>query len=119
MEATIALSPIKMARREKILDAALRVFAEQGFRGATMEGIAAAVGMSKATVYSYFSDKDAVFAAVARRFNTGLEDEFRRNIQTNEPLEQLIGNAFVSKVQDMLSCSAVFAPRVGTVCRQQ
>jgi AcrR family transcriptional regulator len=32
-----------------------------------MEGLADAVGMSKATVYGYFKDKDAVFTAVADR----------------------------------------------------
>ncbi len=48
-----------------MLDAAETLFVTQGFRATTMEGIAQAADMSKVTVYGYFSDKDAIFAAVA------------------------------------------------------
>lgn len=41
------------------------MFVAHGFRGATMEGIAEAASISKATLYSYFSDKATVFDAVA------------------------------------------------------
>jgi AcrR family transcriptional regulator len=68
------LSPLKVARRDKILEAAEALFIEQGYRGATMEGIAEAVGMSKVTVYGYFSDKDSIFAAVADRVATRLQE---------------------------------------------
>ena len=59
------LSPLKRARRAKIVAAARDRFVADGFRATTMEGIAAAAGMSKVTVYGYFPDKDAVFLAVA------------------------------------------------------
>jgi AcrR family transcriptional regulator len=64
---TVNLSPVKLARREKILDAAESVFVSHGFRGATVELIAEAAAMSKVTVYGYFADKDAIFAAVTIR----------------------------------------------------
>ena len=63
----IVLSPLKHARRDKLLDVAERLFTTQGFRATTMEGLAEAAGLSKVTVYGYFSDKDAVFEAVAVR----------------------------------------------------
>jgi AcrR family transcriptional regulator len=61
------LSPLKHARRDKLLDVAERLFTTQGFRATTMEGLAEAAGLSKVTVYGYFADKDAVFEAVAVR----------------------------------------------------
>ena len=54
-------------RREKMVDAGQALFLRDGLRGATMEGIAREAGVAKATLYSYFPDKEAVFAAVVNR----------------------------------------------------
>jgi AcrR family transcriptional regulator len=50
-------------RREEILHAALKVFAQQGYAAASMDDIAAAAGLSKAGVYFYFSSKETLFSA--------------------------------------------------------
>lgn len=52
-------------RRGEILEAALRVFAEKGFKGATIKGIAWEAGVaSPALIYWYFKDKEALFREV-------------------------------------------------------
>lgn len=61
------MSTLKTARRGKIMDAAQMLFAEQGLRMTTMEVIAARANVSKATLYSYFGDKDEIFSAVIAR----------------------------------------------------
>lgn len=58
----------KAARREEILDAARRVFAERGFKGTTIADIAETAGIALGTIYLYFSSKDAVFEALSQRF---------------------------------------------------
>ena len=68
------LSPTKAARRESIVLAAMRVFLEKGLDGTTMEGIADASGVSKVTLYTYFSDKDAVFHECARLWIEQIKD---------------------------------------------
>jgi TetR/AcrR family transcriptional regulator len=50
--------------REKIIQAALGIFAERGKHGARMEEIAAKAEVNKAMVYYYYSTKDALFQAV-------------------------------------------------------
>lgn len=52
-------------RIAQILEAATAVFAERGFDRATMEDIAEAVGINKATIYLYFDSKDALIRAIA------------------------------------------------------
>jgi TetR/AcrR family fatty acid metabolism transcriptional regulator len=52
-------------RIAQILEAATAVFAEKGFDRATMEDIADAVGINKATIYLYFDSKDALIRAIA------------------------------------------------------
>ncbi|QVQ51564.1 TetR/AcrR family transcriptional regulator [Spiractinospora alimapuensis] len=51
-------------RRELILDAAVRVFARQGFAATRMEDIAREVGVAKGTVYLSFTNQDALLEAV-------------------------------------------------------
>jgi AcrR family transcriptional regulator len=55
------------ARPEELLDAALAVFGERGFRQTTLEEVAARAGVSKGTVYLYFDSKDDLFRAVVEK----------------------------------------------------
>lgn len=81
-------------RPNQILDAALHVFSERGLEGARMEDIAERAGVSKATIYLYFSSKVEVFREMIRRaieelagatletrVEGGPEDEIRALIQ--------------------------------------
>lgn len=54
----------RRAREGRILQAALTVFSEQGYSGATMEAVAARAGLSKPTLYQYFPSKEALFQAM-------------------------------------------------------
>ncbi len=57
-------------RRGQILEAALRVFAERGFHGATIKEIAREAGIkSPALIYWYFEDKGALFRSVLAEFS--------------------------------------------------
>jgi AcrR family transcriptional regulator len=65
-------------RRAQILDAATAVFLEHGYAGATIELVVARAGASKATVYSFFGDKEGLFTALiderAERILAGFPD---------------------------------------------
>jgi len=51
-------------RRNAIIEAATRVFLENGFEKTTMSDIADELGGSKATLYGYFSSKEKLFLEV-------------------------------------------------------
>jgi TetR/AcrR family transcriptional regulator, regulator of autoinduction and epiphytic fitness len=55
------------ARRAVILDAALRVFGQYGFRRTSMDDIAREAGIGKGTIYLSFASKEEVFQALAQR----------------------------------------------------
>src|SRR5579872_3582596 len=57
------------AKRRQILDGAHKVFMELGFDGASMGEIARAAGVSKGTLYVYFTDKSALFTAIVEDEN--------------------------------------------------
>ena len=58
------LSAAAVRRREAILLVADEVFLEYGFEGASMSQVAARLGGSKGTLYSYFDSKAALFEAL-------------------------------------------------------
>jgi AcrR family transcriptional regulator len=53
--------------RERLIDAAERLFAAHGLEAVTMRQLASELGVSPMTPYRYFADKDAILAAVRAR----------------------------------------------------
>ena len=58
---------IQEEKEEQILEAALDVFSRDGFRGATIDEIAAVAGMSKPNLLYYFRTKEAMHRALIER----------------------------------------------------
>lgn len=54
-------------RRERIVEAAEKVFLAKGVDAATMEGVAREAELSKGALYLYFDSKDALYLAIATR----------------------------------------------------
>jgi AcrR family transcriptional regulator len=59
-------------RGEQLLDTAEQVFAERGFRTASMEEIAERAGVTKPILYDHFGSKDGLLAAVVVRSGAAL-----------------------------------------------
>lgn len=58
---------IKQGRKfDQVIDGARLVFVQQGYERASMDEIARVAGVSKATLYSYFPDKRALFTEMYR-----------------------------------------------------
>lgn len=51
-------------KRREILEAAATLFLANGYRGTSMDEIAALAGVSKQTVYTAFSDKESLFSEI-------------------------------------------------------
>ena len=71
-------------RRAAILDIAREAFLQDGYSGTSMSRIAALVGGSKATLYSYFPSKKDLFVAVIDRETTSLFDRIFNVLLTAE-----------------------------------
>ncbi|MEQ7125675.1 helix-turn-helix domain-containing protein [Actinopolymorpha sp. B11F2] len=53
--------------RDKLLDTALRLFVERGYVGVRVEDIAKAAGISRATFYKHFSEREEILAELFAR----------------------------------------------------
>lgn len=58
---------IQTRKREIILEAALEVFSQHGFRGTTIDQIAEAAGMSKPNLLYYFRSKEEIHVTLMQR----------------------------------------------------
>jgi len=62
--------------RHTILDAALKVFAESGYRSGSLRNVADRVGMSEAGLLHHFPSKSALLAAVLERRDEQTQEQF-------------------------------------------
>jgi AcrR family transcriptional regulator len=74
--------PRSARKRRAIIDAATAAFLEHGYRGTSMDAVAAAAGVSKQTVYQHFGDKQRLFRelieATVQEASDPVYDEVRR-----------------------------------------
>ena len=79
------------ARRNQILDAATRVFAEKGFHRATIRDIAKVAGIADGTIYNYFANKAALLLGILDRLNETEQraDHFARSVDLD--VESFVG----------------------------
>lgn len=57
-----------MSTRDKIIDAAVDLFAKKGFEAASMREISEAVGIKKSSLYSHFKGKDEILETILKHF---------------------------------------------------
>lgn len=80
----------KAALRERIIDSARRLFAEEGFEQVTMRRIAQDIGYSATTLYLHFPDKQALFAELCELDFTAMSAGFADLHRIADPIERII-----------------------------
>ena len=84
---------IQQKNTQMILDAALDIFAAHGFRGATLDQIATAAGLSKPNLLYYFSSKEAIHATLLSGLMDTWLDPLRAVRPEGNPVEELTSYA--------------------------
>ncbi|QJD29974.1 TetR/AcrR family transcriptional regulator [Methylococcus geothermalis] len=95
------MNTVRVSKRESILLAAKRMFLLHGYAGASMEAIAEAAPVSKATLYSHFEGKQDLFAAViSLQCEALLNTLAKAQTEVRDPVAALtaIARAFVDLV---------------------
>jgi AcrR family transcriptional regulator len=94
--------------RERLLDAAAQVFAERGYRAASVEEIASAAGVTKGAVYWSFSGKeDLFFALISERVDRqaraliGVTERAPREAETAPVISREV-SSFVDEQQALI-----------------
>jgi len=77
------------AKRQAILEAARATFLAQGYAGASMNAVADAAKVSKATLYSHFADKETLFAAMVEERYAAFAEALPAYDGTRDPADAL------------------------------
>jgi TetR/AcrR family transcriptional regulator, fatty acid metabolism regulator protein len=97
-------------RKDRILDAALNIFARAGFQNATITGISKEAGVSEATIYEYFGTKEDLLFAIPEKIS---DETFEKSsnvlpyIKSTEGRIRAIMLGYVQLYQDNPNYSAL------------
>lgn len=100
-EAVEAVSP----KRAQMLAAARALFMAQGYGAVSMDAVARAAGVSKATLYAHFSSKDQLFATI-------IGDACRSNIEGSIGAEGFLPMAGIAGPDDLRTALIRFGQRM-------
>jgi TetR/AcrR family transcriptional repressor of mexJK operon len=78
-------------RRRRILEAALRVFSEKGFGGASLRAIAREAGVTQPLIYWYFEGKEDLFGSMLSELSPLFEQAPRPGALMDRPPEEVLG----------------------------
>lgn len=99
-------------RRDAILEVATRYFLDHGYAGTTMSGIAARLGGSKGTLWSYYGSKELLFGDVLDRATREFREELDIVLSRDEPLEAALLQVCIRFVERITSPAAVALHRL-------
>ncbi|MGX0878124.1 TetR/AcrR family transcriptional regulator [Roseovarius sp. MBR-154] len=83
-------SRIQKKNRKRILEAALDVFSQHGYRGTTLDQIAARSGLSKPNILYYFSGKEEIHVTLLNQLMETWLDPMRDIDPAGDPREELL-----------------------------
>ena len=98
---------------EQVLAGAREVFLRDGFEGASVDEIAKVSGVSKATLYSYFTDKRRLFQEVVQAECDRMSREIEARIDPEAPTREALLTAAYGMTRFLVSR---FAQRVFRIC---
>ncbi|HSR95046.1 MAG TPA: TetR/AcrR family transcriptional regulator [Solirubrobacterales bacterium] len=82
------------ARRQVIADSAAVLFAERGYRGASIEEIARASGVTPPVVYEHFDSKRELYRELLERHFAELREVWREHFAGEGPLGERVARSF-------------------------
>ena len=92
-------SRIQMRNRRRILDAALDVCSQRGYRGATLDQIAESAGLSKPNILYYFEGKEEIHITLLNQLMETWLDPLVTLDPTGDPLDEILN--YVHRKLDM------------------
>lgn len=89
-------------KTDQILDASLAVFCRYGFSKTTMKDLAEAAGISRASLYLHFSNKEDLFRAGSQRAHVTVMVDVDAMLKTDGPVIERIDRAMTAYLQGLM-----------------
>jgi AcrR family transcriptional regulator len=89
LEQQVIATPRRRNRRDEILEIAVRLFAERGYHGVSMDDIGSAAGVTGPALYHHFAGKEAMLVAALIPVSEGLLAGGRQRVADNDGADAL------------------------------
>ncbi|MGJ8622017.1 MAG: TetR/AcrR family transcriptional regulator [Yoonia sp.] len=106
-------APKKGRKFDQVLEGARQVFLSDGFEGASVDDIAKAANVSKATLYSYFPDKRFLFMQVAKTECARQAEHAIETINMDAPVREVL-TAIANEMIEFVTSQ--FGKRIFRIC---
>jgi len=91
---TRRFSQAQAEKRAEARRAAAQLATEGGYEAVTMTAVADRIGVSRATIYRYFTSKDHLLVEVMKEWTVRINAQLRRNPPAGDELAARVGAAF-------------------------
>lgn len=97
---------------ERLVEVALRLFAEKGFEGTSVQDVVTAAGLTKGAMYHYFGAKDDLLAEIYARVLRMQMERLTAFVEKDAPVEERVFGAasdvVVTTIQNLDSTTVFF-----------
>jgi AcrR family transcriptional regulator len=87
-----------MDKKEKIIEAALKLFVDNGFHGTATSKIAQEAGVANGTLFNYFKTKDELVIALYVSVKEDMADFLAKNTVNSENLKEVMKSQFLASL---------------------
>jgi AcrR family transcriptional regulator len=105
----------KVATKQRIVGAAVKLFAEQGWDGTTTRDLATAAGIATGTLFNYFQSKEAVAATLVAEALTKAQHEFESTRDAGQSLEEDLFSLIWTGLKNLRKLRGVLASALETI----
>jgi TetR/AcrR family transcriptional regulator, fatty acid metabolism regulator protein len=106
------------SKRERILDAGLKLFAHESYQAVTMDRVAQEAGVAKGTLYLYFPSKEELYLGILKNGFETVNRLYNESVEEGTDVRErvrraiAIGIGFYSERRDLLRLFATEEPRM-------
>lgn len=124
MQETKTISRYREALHDRILDAAMKLFAGHGIKAVKMDDIANQLNISKRTLYEIYENKETLLFEGVKKYKTLKEQEFQKLLLENQNVMDIMLKIYHIKVDEFKkSCPQFYSdlskyPRVVELLQQ-
>lgn len=125
MQETRKISQYKKNLRDKILEAAMRAFAQRGIRAVKMDDVASELSISKRTVYEIFNNKESLLFEGMKKYYAERQALAREETSQCENVMEIMVAIYRMKVEEFRQTNPLFFvdlvkyPKVSRFLNQQ
>lgn len=108
MQETKTISAYKLGLRGRILETAMRSFAEKGIRAVKMDDVAAQLGISKRTLYEVFENKELLLFEGVKEFHAHRSEDIKAQTERCKNVMEILLVVYKAKVEDFRQTNPQF-----------